>query len=45
MGGAAGDGAAAPTRAELKPGDILVREGTPPQPAPARAGHFLDRAT
>lgn len=32
-------------RAELKPGDILVREGTPPQPAPARAGHFLDRAT
>lgn len=33
------------TRAELKPGDIVVREGTPPQPAPARAGHFLDRAT
>ncbi|UQD69618.1 flagellar hook-length control protein FliK [Bradyrhizobium japonicum] len=33
------------TRAELKPGDILVRAGTPPQPAPARAGHFLDRAT
>ncbi|WP_164937808.1 flagellar hook-length control protein FliK [Bradyrhizobium guangxiense] len=33
------------TRAELKPGDIMVREGTPPQPAPARAGHFLDRAT
>lgn len=32
-------------RAELKPGDILVRNGTPPQPAPARAGHFLDRAT
>lgn len=32
-------------RAELKPGDILVREGTPPQPAPPRAGHFLDRAT
>lgn len=32
-------------RAELKPGDIVVREGTPPQPAPARAGHFLDRAT
>ncbi|MFK4980084.1 flagellar hook-length control protein FliK, partial [Klebsiella pneumoniae] len=23
-------------RAELKPGDILVREGTPPQPAPPR---------
>jgi hypothetical protein len=33
------------SRAELKPGDILVRDGTPPQPAPARAGHFLDRAT
>jgi hypothetical protein len=33
------------TRAELKPGDILVRDGTPPQPAPPRAGHFLDRAT
>lgn len=32
-------------RAELKPGDILVRDGTPPQPAPARVGHFLDRAT
>lgn len=33
------------TRAELKPGDIVIRDGTPPQPAPARAGHFLDRAT
>jgi hypothetical protein len=33
------------TKAELKPGDIVVRAGTPPQPAPARAGHFLDRAT
>lgn len=33
------------TRAELKPGDIVVRDGTPPQPAPPRAGHFLDRAT
>jgi Flagellar hook-length control protein FliK len=32
-------------RAELTPGDILVRDGTPPQPAPPRAGHFLDRAT
>lgn len=32
------------TRAELKTGDIVVREGTPPQPAPAKAGHFLDRA-
>lgn len=33
------------TRAELNPGDIVVRDGSPPQPAPARAGHFLDRAT
>ncbi len=33
------------TRAELKPGDIVVSDGTPPQPAPARAGHFWDRAT
>ena len=33
------------TKAELKPGDIIVRDGTPPQPTPARAGHFLDRAT
>ncbi|MCP3445028.1 flagellar hook-length control protein FliK [Bradyrhizobium sp. CCGUVB14] len=33
------------TRAELKPGDIIVRDGTPPQAPPARAGHFLDRAT
>lgn len=33
------------TKAELKPGDIVVRDGTPPQAAPARAGHFLDRAT
>lgn len=33
------------TKAELKPGDIVVRDGTPPQAAPARTGHFLDRAT
>lgn len=33
------------TKAELKPGDIVVRDGTPPRAAPARAGHFLDRAT
>lgn len=33
------------TNAELKPGDIVVRDGTPPQAPPARAGHFLDRAT
>ena len=29
--------------AELQPGDIVIRDGAPPQPAPARAGHFLDR--
>jgi hypothetical protein len=32
------------SQAELTPGDIVIREGTPPQPAPAKAGHFLDRA-
>jgi hypothetical protein len=32
------------SKAELVPGDIIIREGTPPQPAPAKAGHFLDRA-
>jgi hypothetical protein len=32
------------SRAELNPGDIVIREGAPPQAAPARAGHFLDRA-
>ncbi|WP_407151967.1 flagellar hook-length control protein FliK [Bradyrhizobium sp. ORS 86] len=32
------------TRAELTPGDIEIRDGVPPQAAPARAGHFLDRA-
>jgi hypothetical protein len=31
-------------KAELQPGDIVIRDGTPPQPAPAPAGHFLDRA-
>lgn len=31
-------------RAELKPGDIVVRDGTPPQPQGAPSGHFLDRA-
>ncbi len=30
--------------AELQPGDIVIRDGAPPPPAPARAGHFLDRA-
>lgn len=32
------------SQAELLPGDIVVRDGAPPQAAPARAGHFLDRA-
>jgi hypothetical protein len=32
------------SRAELRPGDIVIRDGAPPQPIPARAGHFLDRA-
>ena len=31
-------------KAELVPGDIVIRDGRPPQSAPARAGHFLDRA-
>src|SRR6202022_3920373 len=30
--------------AELQPGDIVIRDGAPSQPAPAAAGHFLDRA-
>lgn len=33
------------SRAELKPGDIVIRDGVPPQVVPAQAGHFLDRAT
>jgi Flagellar hook-length control protein FliK len=32
------------SRAELQPGDIVIRDGAPSQPAAARAGHFLDRA-
>jgi hypothetical protein len=32
------------SRAELLPGDIVIRDGNPPQATPARAGHFLDRA-
>jgi hypothetical protein len=32
------------TQAELTPGDIVIREGTPPLATPAKAGHFLDRA-
>jgi hypothetical protein len=30
--------------AELQPGDIVIRDGAPPQPKAAPAGHFLDRA-
>jgi flagellar hook-length control protein FliK len=33
------------SQAELQPGDIVIRAGTPPQVTPARAGHFLDRTT
>ena len=32
------------SKAELQPGEIVIRDGAPPQPAPMRAGHFLDRA-
>jgi hypothetical protein len=32
------------SRAELQPGDIVIRDGAPLQAAPAPAGHFLDRA-
>ena len=31
-------------RADLVPGDIVIRDGSPPQSRPAPAGHFLDRA-
>jgi hypothetical protein len=31
-------------RAELRTGDIVIRDGAPPQVVPAPAGHFLDRA-
>ncbi|MCP3467554.1 flagellar hook-length control protein FliK [Bradyrhizobium sp. CCGUVB23] len=41
----AGELSQALAKADLKPGDIVIRDGTPPQPQPARAGHFLDRAT
>jgi hypothetical protein len=33
------------SKAELQPGDIVIRDGAPPQPAPPPAGHFLDRAS
>jgi hypothetical protein len=32
------------SRAELQPGDIVIRDGAPMQSRPAPAGHFLDRA-
>ncbi len=32
------------SEAELQPGDIVIWDGAPPQPAPAPAGHFLNRA-
>ncbi|MBB1094357.1 flagellar hook-length control protein FliK [Rhodopseudomonas palustris] len=32
------------SRAELTPGDIIIRDGSPTPPRPAPAGHFLDRA-
>jgi hypothetical protein len=32
------------SKAELQPGDIVIRDGAPPQSAPAPAGHFLNRA-
>jgi Flagellar hook-length control protein FliK len=40
----AGELSAALSRAELVPGEIVIRDGAPPQPAPPKAGHFLDRA-
>lgn len=40
----AGELSLALSKAELSPGDIVIRDGAPPQPAPAKAGHFLDRA-
>ena len=33
------------SEAQLRPGDIVIRDGTPPQATVARAGHFLDRAS
>jgi Flagellar hook-length control protein FliK len=32
------------SRAELQPGDIVIRDGAPSQAVSPRAGHFLDRA-
>jgi hypothetical protein len=33
------------SHAELTPGDIVIRDGAPPQTAKPTAGHFLDRAS
>jgi hypothetical protein len=33
------------SRAELTPGEIVVRDGAPSQATPAAPGHFLDRAS
>ncbi len=33
------------SRAELTPGEIVIRDGAPQQAAAASAGHFLDRAS
>ncbi len=41
----AGELSQALSAAELQPGDIVIRDGAPPQPKPAKAGHFLDRAS
>jgi hypothetical protein len=32
------------SRAELQPGDIVIRDGTPTPSVSAPAGHFVDRA-
>ena len=38
--------AEAQRQAELEPGDVLVRAGTPPRPpGPGASGRFLDRAS
>jgi hypothetical protein len=40
----AGELSQALAKADLQPGEIVIRDGAPPQAAPAKAGHFLDRA-
>ena len=41
----AGELSQALSAAELQPGDIVIRDGAPPMAPPAKAGHFLDRAS